>query len=104
MSEMTDASISFDSQLNMCEKRLCVYGDEWEPGEYVAKVLHGVGAEPLELTHERVIRCRDCRFSIFEVGVGDYIGHGTCRRAPVGPAHIVQFSGSCFWAEPREES
>ena len=62
MSEMTDASISFDSQLNMCEKKLCVCGDEWEPGEYVAKVLPGVGAEPLELTHERVIRCRECLF------------------------------------------
>ena len=53
---------------------------------------------------ERVIRCRDCRFSTFEACIGDHVGHGTCRRAPVGPAHLVQFSGFCSQAEPREES
>ena len=46
MSELTDASISFDSQLNMCEKKLCVCGDEWEPGEYVVYTCAELGVRP----------------------------------------------------------
>ena len=97
MSEMTDASIAFDSQLNMCEKRLCACGDEWEPGEYVVKVLPGVGAEPLELTHERVIRCRDCEHFV------DVMGQTECERSS-GEYFGVGHDGFCAWAEPKEES
>ena len=99
MSELTDASIAFDSQLNMCEKKLCVCGDEWEPGEYVVKVLPGVGAEPLELTHERVIRCKDCRFY-------DKTIH-SCGRIDVAAKAFVSYvfdGGFCAWAEPKEEA
>ena len=100
MSELTDASISFDSQLNMCEKKLCVCGDEWEPGEYVVKVLPGVGAEPLELTHERVIRCRDCaHFHEWDAPEGHY---ETCDRGLSN--NWVGEDGFCAWAEPKEES
>lgn len=98
MIEMTDASISFDSQLNMCEKRLCVYGDEWEPGEYVAKVLPGVGAEPLELTHERVIRCRECVHQDWGDDCdGDYDWCDEHNKK-------ICLDGFCSWAEPKEES
>ena len=72
--------------------------------EYVVSLTDRQACALRYSAHERVIRCSDCRFSTFEAWVGDYIGHGTCRRAPVGPAHLVQFSGFCSQAEPKEES
>ena len=78
--------------------------DSGEPHEYVVSLTDRQACALRHIAHERVIRCRDCRFSTFEACVGDHIGHGTCRRAPVGPAHLVQFSGFCSQAEPKEES
>ena len=69
----------------------------WEPGEYVVKVLPGVGSEPLELTHERVIRCRDCKDFV------DVMGQTECERSS-GGYFGVEPDGFCAWAEPKEES
>ena len=58
--------------------------------EYVVELSHPHMDEDGDVEcvyeqRERVIRCRDCRFSTFE-------------------AHLVQFSGFCSQAEPKEES
>ena len=94
-----EASISINDSVAQ-DVRLYINGDEWGPGEYVVKVLPGEGSKPLEMTHERVIRCRDCaHFHGWDEPEGHY---ETCI---LGRSNSwVDENGFCAWAEPKEES
>ena len=57
------------------------------------------GTETADEKHERVIRCRDCRFY-------DQTIH-SCGRIDTAAKAFVSYAfddGFCAWAEPKEES
>ena len=65
--------------------------------EYVVSITDRQACALQYITHERVIRCRDCSNFV------DVMGQTECERSS-GEYFGVEPEGFCAWAEPKEES